>query len=98
MGLREADLHFPRAVRAVKAGREVVLTERGHPVAIIKPIRATDSTDAAIERLVGEGRLRLAAARGPVCRRGWKPLEQEARCCRRLFGKSGVPADLPVVG
>src|SRR5262245_15394065 len=75
MGLREANQHFSRAVRAVKAGREVVLTERGRPVAVIKPLRATDSARAAIERLASEGRLRLAEACGPVRRRGWKPLE-----------------------
>ena len=58
MGLREANQHFSRAVRAVKAGREVVLTERGRPVAVIKPLRATGATSAAIERLASEGRLR----------------------------------------
>lgn len=75
MGLRGANQHFSRAVRAVKAGREVILTERGHPVAVIKPLRATDATPAAVERLASEGRLRLAEARGPVRRRGWNPFQ-----------------------
>ena len=74
MGLREVSQHFSRAVKAVKAGREVVLTERGRPIAIIKPIRATDSAEAAIQRLAGDGRLRLARAAGPIRRRGWTPV------------------------
>ena len=75
MGLREANQHFSRAVKAVKAGREVILTERGRPMAVIKPLRALDTTRAAIERLVSEGRLRLAERRAPVRRRGWRPLK-----------------------
>ena len=57
MGLREANQHFSRAVRAVKAGREVILTERGHPVAVIKPLRATDAT---------RRRRRTSGERGPT--------------------------------
>jgi len=34
MGLREANQRFSRAIKAVKAGQEVVLTERGTPLAI----------------------------------------------------------------
>jgi prevent-host-death family protein len=75
MGLREANQHFSRAVKAVKAGREVVLTERGRPVAVIKPLRAIEPAGAVIERLASEGRLRLAEAPGPVRRRGWRPLK-----------------------
>ena len=37
MGLREANQRVSRAVKAVKAGREVVLTERGRPITVIKP-------------------------------------------------------------
>ena len=74
MGLREANQHFSRAVKAVKAGQEIVLTERGRPIAVIKPLRAIDSADAAIQRLAGEGRLRLARVPGPIRRHGWKPI------------------------
>jgi len=64
MGLREANQHFSRAVKAVKAGRQV-LTERGRPIAVIKPLHAVGSAGAAIQRLGGEGRLRLAPTPGP---------------------------------
>ena len=74
MGLREANQHFSRAVKAVKAGREVVLTERGRPIAVIKPLHAIDAVDSAIRRLADEGRLRLAQVPGPVRQRGWRPI------------------------
>jgi prevent-host-death family protein len=38
MGLREANQRFSKAIKAVKAGQEVVLTERGKPIAVIKPL------------------------------------------------------------
>jgi prevent-host-death family protein len=74
MGLREANQHFSRAVKAVKAGREVVLTEWGRPIAVIKPLHAIGSVDAAIQRFADEGRLRLAQTPGPIRRRGWRPI------------------------
>jgi len=85
MGLREANQHFSRAVKAVKAGEEVVLTERGKPIAVISPLRPTDSVDAAIERLAGEGRLRLAKVPGPVRRHGWKPIRTKGPPLSQTF-------------
>ena len=39
VGLREANQHFSRIMHRVRAGEEVVLTERGEPFARIVPIR-----------------------------------------------------------
>ena len=61
MGLREANQRFSKAIKAVKAGKDVVLTERGKPIAVIKPLEQEKSIDAAIRRLEAEGILR----RGP---------------------------------
>jgi prevent-host-death family protein len=61
MGLREANQSFSKAIKAVKAGKDVILTERGKPVAVIKPLEQEKSVDAAIRRLESEGLLR----RGP---------------------------------
>lgn len=38
IGLREANQQFSKAVKAVKAGEEVVLTERGKPIGVIRPL------------------------------------------------------------
>lgn len=74
MGLRAANQYFSKAIRAVKAGREVVLTERGVPIAVIKPLRPVTGPEEAIARLVAEGRLLPPAKPGPLPRRRGKPL------------------------
>lgn len=55
MGLREANQGFSKAIKAVKAGKEVILTERGKPIAVIKPLERETNVDAAIRRLETEG-------------------------------------------
>ena len=81
MGLREANQHFSKAVKAVKAGREVVLTERGVPIAVIRPLRrasnplrSADRVATALQRMAAEGRARLAAVKGSMPLRRWKPI------------------------
>ena len=54
MGLREANQRFSKAIKAVKAGKEVVLTERGKAIAVIKPLDAGKDEDAVIQRLEAE--------------------------------------------
>jgi len=66
MGLREANQQFSKAIKAVKAGREVILTERGKPIAVIKPLPQDKNVDAVIRRLEAEGILRPALKRGPM--------------------------------
>ena len=66
LGLREANQHFSKAIKAVKAGKEVILTERGKPIAVIKPLPAPDDVDAALDRLVVAGLVRRPAKRGPM--------------------------------
>ena len=65
MGLREANRHFAKAIRAVKAGREVVLTERGRPIAVISPLSVTIE-EAALRRMEAAGLLIRATKRGPM--------------------------------
>jgi len=61
MRLGEAKQNFSKAIKAVKAGKDVILTERGKPIAVIKPLEQQTNADAAIRRLEAEGVLR----RGP---------------------------------
>ena len=74
MGLREANQRFSKAIKAVKAGKEVVLTERGKPIAVIKPLKPTEDQEAVIRRLETEGILRPAVKRGPMPVPTWKPI------------------------
>ena len=74
MGLREANQNFSKAIKAVKAGRDVILTERGTPIAVMKSIRSADGIEGALQRMASEGRARLAERPGPVRRGRWKPI------------------------
>jgi prevent-host-death family protein len=74
LGLREANQRFSKAIRAVRAGREVVLTERGHPIAVIKPIKDRDAQDVSFRAMVDEGLVIPAARKGPMPPPRWRPV------------------------
>lgn len=48
----------------MKAGKDVILTERGRPIAVIKPLGQETNVDAAVRRLEAEGVLRRGAKSG----------------------------------
>lgn len=79
LGLREANQQFSKAIKAVKAGKEVILTERGKPIAVIKPLKPIEDEQAVIRRLEAEGLLRPALKRGPMPRPGWKPIRVKGK-------------------
>lgn len=60
VGLREANMHFSKYLKVVREGQEVVVTERGTPVAIIKPLLKEETPDNKIKRLEEQGILRKA--------------------------------------
>ena len=68
LGLREANQHFSKAIKAVRAGKEVVLTERGQPIAVIKPIKDEHEADASLNRMADEGLITLPTRKGPLPR------------------------------
>ncbi len=55
----ETKAHLSEVLRLVKTRREVVITERGRPIAKIVPFEAEeeDSLDQRVERLVAAGQL-----------------------------------------
>ena len=66
IGLREANQRFSKAIKTVKEGEEVVLTERGKPVAVIKPLQESEKVETAIRRLEAAGLLRAASKYLPL--------------------------------
>ena len=68
LGLREANQHFSKAIKAVRAGKEVILTERGQPIAVIKPIKDEHEPDAALQRMADDGLVTLPTRKGPLPR------------------------------
>jgi prevent-host-death family protein len=64
MGLREANRSFSKMIKAAKAGNDVILTARGKPIALIKPLEQEKSVDATLRRLEAEGILRRGSKSG----------------------------------
>ena len=75
LGLREANQQFSKAIKAVRAGKEVVLTERGRPIAVIKPIKDADTQQAALQQMADEGLITLPSRKGPMPAPRWKPVK-----------------------
>lgn len=79
LGLREANQQFSRAIKAVRAGKEVVLTERGRPIAVITPIKEKDALDVALQTMVDEGFLKPASRKGPTPAPRWRPVKVKGK-------------------
>jgi len=71
IGLREPNQRFSKAIKAVKAGKEVVLTDRGRPIAVIKPLTQAPGPEQVIRDLEAAGVLQAATRRGPMP--AWRP-------------------------
>ena len=78
-GLREANQQFSKVVRAVRAGKEVVLTDRGRPIAVIKPIQNIDREEAALQAMADEGLIVPPARRGPTPMARWRPVRVKGK-------------------
>ena len=79
LGLREANQRFSEAIRAVRAGKEVVLTERGHPIAVIKPIRDEAAQEARLRVMADEGLIAPATRKGPMPTPSWRPVKVKGK-------------------
>jgi prevent-host-death family protein len=85
LGLREANQQFSKAIKAVRAGKEVVLTERGRPIAVIKPIKEADSQEAALQEMADEGLITLPSRKGPMPAPRWRPLRIKGKPLSRTI-------------
>ncbi|MGH9416415.1 MAG: type II toxin-antitoxin system Phd/YefM family antitoxin [Terriglobales bacterium] len=84
MGLREANQQFSKIVRAVRRGETVLLTDRGKPLAEVKPVRRRTrkaagglgpELESRLNAMAAEGLLIRATRPGPMDLRGWKPIK-----------------------
>jgi prevent-host-death family protein len=71
VGLREANQGFSKVMKAVRRGEEVLVTERGKPLARIVPVHSSETSDEMVARLETTGLLRAAARRTPMT--AWQP-------------------------
>ena len=58
--LREANMHFSKYLKMVREGQEVIVTVRGRPVAIIKPLLKEETPENKVNSLEEQGILRRA--------------------------------------
>src|SRR5437588_9999963 len=72
MGLREANQNFSKAIKAIKAGKAIVLTERGKPIATITPIVDEKNGRDELQPLRDEGFL-VGRQKSRVTRTRMKP-------------------------
>jgi len=78
LGLREANQEFSRLVRAVRAGKEVVLTDRGEAIAVVKPVERR-GREEAFQAMVMESLIRPARQRRPMKVSRFRPLKLTGR-------------------
>lgn len=64
LGLRDANQHFSKVVKAVRSGKDVVLTDRGRLFAVIKPLIHDKAGDLALQAMADEGLITPAARKG----------------------------------
>jgi antitoxin (DNA-binding transcriptional repressor) of toxin-antitoxin stability system len=69
----------------VRAGKEVVLTERGHPIAVIKPIANEHPEDATLRTMVDERLITPAARKGPMPTPRWRPVKVKGKPLSRTI-------------
>lgn len=75
LGLREANQRFSQAIKAVRAGKEVILTDRGHPIAVITPIKGEGAREAVLQTMAQQGLITVAARKGPMPAPRWRPVK-----------------------
>ena len=80
VGIRELKNRLTQYLRRTKQGEEVIITERGKPIALIQPIRSVEHPVSL------EARLAKLAAQGFVTLPTQKPLKRV-----RLANVSGQP-------
>jgi prevent-host-death family protein len=83
VGVADLKARLSRYLAFVKHGQEIVVTERGLPVAKIVPLKASENLEARRQRLAKAGLLQLGTGRVPAIllkppkgpRRGYGVLE-----------------------
>lgn len=86
VGVKQLKDRLTEYLRHTKQGEEVIVTERGTPIALIQPIKSADKAASL------EAKLARLAARGTVTLPTQKPLKRV-----RLVSVSGKPISKVIV-
>jgi antitoxin (DNA-binding transcriptional repressor) of toxin-antitoxin stability system len=77
--LHELTEDFAQAIRAMKAGKQVVLTDNGVPVAMLEPLRAVSKEEEkVIQTMIDSGELQPTRKAGEVREWKWKGTRSRA--------------------
>ena len=79
LGLREANQRFSQTIKAVRAGKEVVLTDRGRPIAVITPITDKGGREAVLQTMAEHGLITVAVRKGPMPTPRWCPVKVKGK-------------------
>jgi prevent-host-death family protein len=76
-GIRELQRHLSRALKSVRQGRRIVVTDDGTPVAVILPssdaVSRSDPEERKLARLLDSGKVSQLGRSGPRRKpRAWK--------------------------
>ena len=63
VGLREANMHFSKYIKLARQGNDVVVTDRGAPIAVIKSLTEKTTAGERVKALEEQGLLIRASAR-----------------------------------
>ena len=85
LGLREANQRFSKAIKAVRAGQDVILTERGRPIAVIRPIKDEGAQETRLQALADQGVITRAARKGPMPAPRWRPAKVKGQPVSRTI-------------
>ena len=85
LGLREANQRFSQAIKAVRAGRNVLLTDRGRPIAVIAPLRKPNTAWLVLQAMVDEGLVIPASRKGPMPASAGRPAAVQGRPLSRTI-------------
>jgi antitoxin (DNA-binding transcriptional repressor) of toxin-antitoxin stability system len=55
------------------------LTERGHPIAVIKPIKEENSQETTLQAIADEGLITLPSRKGPMPTPRWRPVKVKGK-------------------
>ena len=58
VGLRDANMHFSKYIKLARQGKEVIVTDRGAPIAVIKPIVRKRTVAEKVRMLEEQGILK----------------------------------------
>ena len=75
IGLRNAHQRFSGLVKLLRAGQSALLTHRGKPLAVVKPLPEPIDAGATIRRLEWMGLVRAAAKQTALHRWTARPLK-----------------------